>query len=146
MPKPASTTARRRCCCDRPNVAPTPWPWSPPCAVLLRTGWMLADAFRLVRSRQTVVAMTDAQVGVLRLLEVHCHLPPTIAGTDRCAELSKAVNGPTEACRTQASDVIEGTSPSCIARTTFTHHWARYCEGVSRLSRSSSNLSWRSPA
>jgi protein-tyrosine phosphatase len=38
------------------------------CAVLLQMGWKLPDAFRLVSSRRSVAAMTDAQMAVLREL------------------------------------------------------------------------------
>jgi Dual specificity phosphatase, catalytic domain len=51
------------------------------CAVLLQMGWKLPDAFRLISSRRVVAAMSDAQVAVLRELDMSRAPVASLRGT-----------------------------------------------------------------
>lgn len=52
------------------------------CAVLIETGWSLADAYRLVNARRPVTAMSEGQLRVLREVERDCNARAALATAD----------------------------------------------------------------
>ena len=45
------------------------------CAVLVESGWSLADAYRIVRTKRPVTAMSEAQLQVLRTIKASNDAP-----------------------------------------------------------------------